>query len=187
MRGQPRIITGRRKHQNTQLARGRQCTLLLIHCRFREGVIHLGRDSIFTNLIDDTGRARQHTPQIAQWLTQGDPFLPTRISRIVRSWLPLRFLMTDSAFFTSPRVIARQDYRVRKVGEIDDRLHGPDQPLLRQHHDGDYALLIEKGQQLVQLQRQVALRGHGVEVSIDAVDHDHAHVIVHDRLADTMH
>jgi len=36
---------------------------------------------------------------------------------------------------------------------VDVGLHSPDQPLLREDHDRDHALLIEKGQQLMQLQR----------------------------------
>ncbi len=70
--------------------------------------------------------------------------------------------------------IAKQHDRVGEIGQVDRRLHVPHDPLLGQDHDRDDTLLVEEGEELVQLQSQVMLLGHGIQVSVDAVDDDHA-------------
>ena len=72
---------------------------------------------------------------------------------MVCSWLPLRFLTTDRARLTVPLAfeVTKQEDRVREIGEIDRSVHGPDQTVLRQHHDGEHAKLSQISQQFMHL------------------------------------
>src|SRR6185437_8929247 len=69
---------------------------------------------------------------------------------------------------------AQQQHRVGEVGEVDRGLHGADQAVLGEDHDGHHALLAEIAQQLVHLQGEVGLLRHGVLVAGERVQHDDA-------------
>jgi len=57
-----------------------------------------------------------------------------------------------------------------------------DHPGLRQDQDGHHALLVQVGEQLMHLQDHELLVRHGVQVSAQAVDHDHPSAPVLDRV-----
>ena len=83
-------------------------------------------------------------------------------------------------------VVAQQDHAVGEVADVDGRDHvRADQSVLR-HRPGSSPrpLVAEVREHLVQVQREEALLGHGVEVAVQAVDDDDSRVVLLDRLAD---
>ena len=48
-------------------------------------------------------------------------------------------------------------------------------------------MLIEVREEFVQLQREVSLRGHGIQIAVDAIDHDHPHAVFRHGPANAMH
>src|SRR3954447_25742982 len=68
--------------------------------------------------------------------------------------------------------VAQQDHRIGQVGEIHRRLQRLAQEArLRHDQQGQHPLLIEVGEQLVQMEQEEALLGHGVLIAVQAVDH----------------
>ena len=55
--------------------------------------------------------------------------------------------------------------------------------MLRQNQYRDDAELIEIAQELVHLKDQEFFVGHGVQIAVEAVDHDHARFLLFDSLA----
>jgi hypothetical protein len=58
--------------------------------------------------------------------------------------------------------IAKHDYRIAQITDVDRRLHRANQPVLRKHEDGQNANLAHVGQQLMHLQDQKSLIRHGI-------------------------
>src|SRR5215207_8416692 len=77
---------------------------------------------------------------------------------------------------------AQQQNGVAEVGQIQRGRHVAHHAGLRQDQDGDHALLVQVGDQLMHLQDHELLVGHGVQVSAQAVDHDHPSAPVLDRV-----
>src|SRR4051794_36788419 len=71
---------------------------------------------------------------------------------------------------TAGFVVAQGNDAIRQVGHVERRPHLAEHPVGRQHHDGDDALLVEIGHQLVQLEVEKTLVAHGVEEAVQAVD-----------------
>ena len=81
----------------------------------------------------------------------------------------------DGLFHGAKRFEVAQDQDgVGEISEIDRGLHRTYEALLREHQDGDDAPLIQKREQLVQLEIEVTLLGHGVDVTVETVDYDEA-------------
>ena len=68
--------------------------------------------------------------------------------------------------------VAQQNHRVCQIRDVHRGLHIADQSMLGDGHEGRGALTVEVQQQLVHVQDQGVLFGHGRLVAIDAVD-DH--------------
>src|SRR3954471_21026210 len=80
--------------------------------------------------------------------------------------------------------VAQQDHRIGQVGEVDRRLQGlPHETRLGHHQQGQHPLLVEVGEQLVQMEQEEALLRHGVPVAVQAVEHHDADAVL-DRAAD---
>src|SRR3954447_16422121 len=80
--------------------------------------------------------------------------------------------------------VAQQDHRIGQIREVDRRLQGlSHQPRLGHHEQGQDPLLVEIGEQLVQMEQEEALLRHGVPVAVQAVEHHDAGAVL-DRAAD---
>ncbi len=69
--------------------------------------------------------------------------------------------------------VAEQQDRVGQVADVDLAHPADHQPVLGDDHDRDHPLLVEVGEQLVQVGDEEPLLGHGVHVPVQAVDDDH--------------
>ncbi len=81
-------------------------------------------------------------------------------------------------------VIAEQDHAVCQIADVDGGRHPrPDEAVLGHHQDRGDPALAEETEQLVQVEGEEPLLGHGVEVAVEAVNHDHLDVVLLDRAA----
>src|SRR5215207_10020424 len=78
---------------------------------------------------------------------------------------------------------AQQQNGVTEVGQIQRGSHVAHHAGLGQDQDGHHALLIQVGEQLMHLQDHELLVRHGVQVSAQAVNHDHPSAPVLDGVA----
>ena len=67
---------------------------------------------------------------------------------------------------------AQQHHGVGQVADIHIRAQVAHDAMLAQDHHGGHALLVQVGQQFVHLQGQELLARHGLQVGVQAVDHD---------------
>ena len=79
--------------------------------------------------------------------------------------------------------VAQQDHAVGEIADVDRRVHRADQAVLREHEHRGHAVLPEVAEQLVQMQQEEPLLRHRVEIAVEAVDDQDAHLVVLDRLA----
>ena len=105
-----------------------------------------------------------------------------RYSRIVSSCAPVRFLMTEIARRTAPErlEVAQEHHRVGEIGDIHRRLHVADEAVLGDREEGRGALPVQVLEQLVHVQHERVLAGHGGLVAVEAVDHDRLDAVVLD-------
>ncbi len=81
--------------------------------------------------------------------------------------------------------VAQQDHGIGEIAGVDGRDHRPaDQPVVRADQDRGHPRLPEIRQQLVELDDQEPLLGHGVEIAVQAVDDHHRRALTLDGAAD---
>src|SRR5206468_10678714 len=78
--------------------------------------------------------------------------------------------------------VAKEENSIGKIADIDRRIHpGADQSVLRERKYRIQTLLVQVGQELMQLESQKTFPGHGIEKTIEAVDHDQGCVFLFDE------
>src|SRR5205085_10118925 len=82
--------------------------------------------------------------------------------------------------------IAVQYNRVREISQINGRFHMTNQSMLSQDHNGQHALLTEVSQQLMELGHQKTLIGHGVLITVEAIEHDDTSIVPFHGAANSM-
>ncbi len=103
-------------------------------------------------------------PRSTPWkVSSGSPMVMPLVlilySRMVDSWLPVRFLMIEMARRTLPRASKqrKQNDRIGQVSDVDRGLHVTDQAMLGDRHEGRRAFAVEVQQQFVHVQHQGVL------------------------------
>src|SRR3984957_18789688 len=75
--------------------------------------------------------------------------------------------------------ITEQQNIVREIADVDRTLQGPSNcPGLRQNHYREHATIAEISQKFVEMDSQELLSRHGLQISIQAIKHNHADVLV---------
>ena len=73
--------------------------------------------------------------------------------------------------------IPEQNYAVREIGQIDGRPRLSGKPMLRYCQEGTRALAVEILQQLMHVQNERVLLGHGRLVAVEAINDDGPHLV----------
>ena len=80
--------------------------------------------------------------------------------------------------------VAQQHDSVAEVAEVKRHPHRSLKAMLGQDQDGQHPELVEVAQKLVHLENQEALFRHGIEVAVEAVNHDDAGAVHLDGMTD---
>src|SRR6476660_3530093 len=147
------------------------------------GIVRVSHQGI--GLADVARRSREYASE----LLQRGPDLDTAVAQ---AKLPDGVLVSTTALFhdrqcaahQSVRLeVAKHDYGVAQVTDVQRRLHRPHQAMLGEDQDGHHPKLVEVTQQLVHLKDKEFFIGHGVQIAVQAVDDHHARMLLFHRLA----
>ena len=121
------------------------------------------------------GYAGQNTLKMLQWLTDANSLALFQLE-FANAFLVLAaplFDYGDRLFYLAGCLKEPQSYdHVRQIAQVHRRFGRRDEPVLGQDENSHDALMVKIGAQFVELIVEIFLAGHGVEITIEAVNHD---------------